>query len=129
MLLLLWEGVVIGRVDRSTATMRRGSRRGDYLLGHDLGARRRHTRGRDPLRLRSQKNSRPHVSERGGRYERMGPGQQSHTIRRAVEIVATQLRCGERDALEALERVATAADEILENVALHVLEGTVRFDQ
>jgi anti-sigma regulatory factor (Ser/Thr protein kinase) len=59
----------------------------------------------------------------------MGPGQQSHTIRRAVEIVATQLRCGERDALEALERVATAADEILENVALHVLEGTVRFDQ
>jgi hypothetical protein len=46
-----------------------------------------------------------------------------------MEIVATQLDCGEDAALEALERVATAADELLENVALHVLEGTVRFDQ
>jgi hypothetical protein len=38
-----------------------------------------------------------------------------------------QLACDEDTAVEALESVAAAADEPLENVALHVLDGTVRF--
>ena len=52
----------------------------------------------------------------------------SPTVRRAVEIVAGQLGCDENSALEALRAVAVAAEESLESVALHVLEGTVRFD-
>jgi hypothetical protein len=51
-----------------------------------------------------------------------------HTVRRAVEIVAWQLQSDVGEALDALEAVAAAADETLENVAIHVLEGTVRFD-
>jgi AmiR/NasT family two-component response regulator len=57
-----------------------------------------------------------------------GGQSQSHTLRRAVEIVASQLRCDEHAALETLEAVALAADAPLEDVANHVLEGTVRFD-
>ena len=51
----------------------------------------------------------------------------SATVLRAVEIVAAQLDCDEKTALEALEAVATAAEESPEDVATHVLEGTVRF--
>jgi AmiR/NasT family two-component response regulator len=53
---------------------------------------------------------------------------QSHTLRRAIEIVASQLHCDEHAALEALDAVALAADVPLEDVANHLLEGTVRFD-
>ena len=52
----------------------------------------------------------------------------SPTVRRAVEIVTEQLGCDEHSALEALRAVAVAAEESLEAVALHVLDGTVRFD-
>ncbi|MCU1465776.1 MAG: hypothetical protein JWM72_1704 [Actinomycetia bacterium] len=52
----------------------------------------------------------------------------SATVLRAVEIVAAQLDCDEKTALEALRAVASAAEESLEDVAVHVLEGTVRFD-
>jgi AmiR/NasT family two-component response regulator len=56
------------------------------------------------------------------------PSDLSATVRRAVEIVAEQLDCDENTALEALRAVAGAAEESLEAVALHVLDGTVRFD-
>jgi anti-sigma regulatory factor (Ser/Thr protein kinase) len=49
-------------------------------------------------------------------------------VRQAVALVAAQLGCDEDTARQALEAVATAADETVENVALHVLDGTVRFD-
>jgi hypothetical protein len=49
-------------------------------------------------------------------------------LRQAVAMVAAQLRCDEDTAIQALEAVATAADETVANVALHVLDGTVRFD-
>jgi hypothetical protein len=48
-------------------------------------------------------------------------------VRRAVRVVTSQLACDEDTAFEALKSVAAAADEPLENVALHVLDGTVRF--
>jgi hypothetical protein len=50
-------------------------------------------------------------------------------VQRAVSVVAAQLGCDEDIALEALRSVANAADELLENVAFHVLDGTVRFDK
>jgi AmiR/NasT family two-component response regulator len=53
---------------------------------------------------------------------------QSHSVRRAVDIITVQLRCDEEAAFEALQSVAAAAEELLEDVAAHVLEGTVRFD-
>jgi hypothetical protein len=49
-------------------------------------------------------------------------------VRRAVEIIAAQLDSDEKTALGALGAVADAAEVSLEDVALHVLEGTVRFD-
>jgi AmiR/NasT family two-component response regulator len=52
----------------------------------------------------------------------------SHSVRRAVDIIAVQLQCDDDGAFEALQSVATAAEELLEDVAAHVLEGTVRFD-
>jgi hypothetical protein len=57
-----------------------------------------------------------------------GEPSQSHTVRRAIEIVAEQLHTDGDVAFEALEGVAAASDEPLEDVAIRVLEGTVRFD-
>ena len=51
----------------------------------------------------------------------------SATVRRAVEIIAEQLDCDEKTALEALRAVASAAEESPEDVAAHLPEGTVRF--
>lgn len=60
--------------------------------------------------------------------DRMLQEPQSHSIRRAIDIIATQLGSDEDAAFEVMQSVATAAGELLEDVATRVLEGTVRFD-
>jgi hypothetical protein len=53
---------------------------------------------------------------------------ESYTIRRAVDIIATQLRCDARVALDTVESLAAATGQPVEDVAVLVLEGAVRFD-
>jgi hypothetical protein len=53
---------------------------------------------------------------------------QRDVVRRAVDVVAEQLKCDPAGALRAIQDVAAAADqEPIEYVAAAVLDGRVRF--
>jgi hypothetical protein len=53
----------------------------------------------------------------------------SARVQQAVRIVASQLGCGEAEALPLLRERAEALQYRLHNYALLVIEGMVRFDE
>jgi len=80
------------------------------------------------MRRTSQNGARLHALGPDSRYEFVAEEPLSYTIRRAVDIIATQLRCDDRVALETLESLAAATGQAVEDVAVLVLEGAVRFE-